>query len=260
MAASYHRPAAFAAAIDAITETLSSIGTAHDIGPMRRFRAALQASMGGMRQIRAMARDVALQAVPARLGMFPLSIRAQVPCCGIKDRPQEFVDGCYVTNALVNRILARYAPVQVVRCGRVLALLMATAMVAGYVSGLAAAESTAIMAYFLGLFILMAAPGQRPAELLGAQAVWMTVAEFLAAAQSGQMLLWRWAVSIAALSLILLSGKIQHLRRAARSRPYRALGDLEPRVPAASSAVLDGQARALRRKAACSSAGAADAA
>jgi hypothetical protein len=53
MAASYHRPAAFAAAIDAITETLSPIGSAHDIGPMRRFCAAIQASMGGMRQIRA---------------------------------------------------------------------------------------------------------------------------------------------------------------------------------------------------------------
>jgi hypothetical protein len=148
----------------------------------------------------------------------------------------------------VTRFLARFAPAQIVRLGRILAVLAAMAMTLGYVSGLATVESTAIMAYVLGLLILLAAPGQRSAELLGAQAVWMTVAEFLAAAQSGQMLLWRWAVSIAALAVVILTLKVQHLRSLACRHPYSPLRDLERRVPAARSAVLDGRARPVRAR------------
>ncbi|NMN03563.1 hypothetical protein FHT17_001317 [Novosphingobium sp. SG916] len=146
----------------------------------------------------------------------------------------------------MNRLLARFAPAQVVRFGRILALLTATAMTFGYVTGRATAESTAVMAYVLGLLILLSAPGQRSSELLGAQAVWMTVAEFLAAAQSGQMLLWRWAVSVAALAVVMVPLKIQHLRSLACRHPYSPLRDLERRAPAASSAVLDGRARRVR--------------
>ena len=146
----------------------------------------------------------------------------------------------------MNHLLARFAPAQLVRLGRILALFAATAMTAGYVTGLATPESTAVMAFLLGLLILLSAPDQRSSELLGAQAVWMTVAEFLAAAQSGQMLFWRWAVSIAALAVVIVPLKIQHLRSLARSHPYSPLRDLERRAPAASSAVLNGRARAVR--------------
>lgn len=149
----------------------------------------------------------------------------------------------------MTRLLARFAPAQIVRLGRILAVLAAMAMTLGYVSGLATVESTAIMAYVLGLLMLLAVPRQRSAELLGAQAVWMTVAEFLAAAQSGQMLLWRWAVSIAALALVILTLKVQHLRSLSCRYPYSSLRDLERRAPAASSAVLDGRARPVRPRA-----------
>jgi len=149
----------------------------------------------------------------------------------------------------VNHLLARLAPVQLVRLGRALALAMATLMTAGYVTGWASAESTAIMAYVLGLLILLAVPDQPSSELLGAQAVWMSVAEFLAAAQSGQMQVWRWAVSVAALAVVLLSVKIQHWRSLARSHPYSPLRDLERRAPLASSAVLNGRVRPVRPRA-----------
>lgn len=141
---------------------------------------------------------------------------------------------------------ARLTPAQAVRIGRVLALIMANVMTLGYVTGLATPALAGMMAYGLSLMILMGVPDQRASEMLGAVAIWMTVAEFLAAAQSGHMMLWRWAVSVSALAVVLIPLKIQHLRSLARAHPYRALRDLERRVPPAKSAVITGTAVARR--------------
>lgn len=139
-------------------------------------------------------------------------------------------------------LIARYTPAQVVRAGRILALITANVMTVGYVTGWMTTESAAILAYLLGSLILIGVPDQRASELLGAQAIWMTVAEFLSAAQAGHLNLWRWAVSVSALAVVLIPIKIQYMRSLARAHPYRALRDLDRRVPPARSAVVSGTA------------------
>lgn len=109
------------------------------------------------------------------------------------------------------------------------ALLIAFALTAGYVTDTLTGETAGIGAFFLSLGVLMALPGQRSAELLGALAIWLTYAEFMAAAQSGEFDLWRWGVALAALSLVVVPLKVQHVRQLARTNPYQPIKDLDRR-------------------------------
>lgn len=120
---------------------------------------------------------------------------------------------------------ARIAPWHIVYAARLTAAVVAALMGVAYAVGSATPQSTAALALLLGLLMLAAVPRRRAGELLGVAAVWMTVAEFCAAAQTGQMQVWRWAMSIAALGIVVVPLKIQHLRMLARREPYRRLAD-----------------------------------
>jgi hypothetical protein len=104
------------------------------------------------------------------------------------------------------------------------------AMTAGYVTNMLTVESASIGAFVLATFLLLAVPDQRSSELLGAAAIWMTVAEFMSANQSGAFELWRWAVSVSALALLMVPIKVQHARTLARTNPYRPFGELDRRT------------------------------
>lgn len=85
-------------------------------------------------------------------------------------------------------------------------------------------------AFVLAVCLLLAVPDQRGSELLGAAAIWMTTAEFMSASQSHHFDMWRWAVSVATLALVIVPLKVQYLRSLARSNPYRPLGELDRRA------------------------------
>jgi hypothetical protein len=155
----------------------------------------------------------------------------------------------------MDTLLSRITPGQVSRFAKVLALLVAFALTSGYVTDRLTVEMAGIGALSLALALLLALPGQRSSELLGALAIWLTYAEFMAAIQSGDFNQWRWAVVLATLSLVVVPLKVQHLRQLARSNPYQPIGELDrriwsgtgttaspaPYVPAALAAVrLDG--------------------
>jgi hypothetical protein len=140
--------------------------------------------------------------------------------------------------AHMNALVSRITPGQVARCARIGALLIAFALTAGYVTDRLTLELAGVGALFLAMLTLLALPGQRSSELMGALAIWLTYAEFMAAIQSGQFNLWRWAVVLATLSLVIVPIKVQHLRQLARSNPYRPIGEQERRIwPAAASAM-----------------------
>lgn len=131
---------------------------------------------------------------------------------------------------LMDALLARLTPGHVARLARIGALLIAFALTAGYVTDRLTLELAGVGAFFLAVLTLLALPGQRSSELLGALAIWLTYAEFMAAIQSGHFALWRWAIVLATLSLVIVPIKVQHLRQLARSNPYRPLGELDRRV------------------------------
>lgn len=78
-------------------------------------------------------------------------------------------------------------------------------------------------ALMLGGAVLLAAPRRRTAELLGMVAIWLTIGEFLAASRTGQFVVWRWAVALAALGLIVVFMRVQHVRTLARANRWRPL-------------------------------------
>jgi len=138
-------------------------------------------------------------------------------------------------------LLARITPGHVASFARIGALLIAFSMTVGYVTDQMTLELAGVGAFFLSVLTLLAFPSQRSSELLGALAIWLTYAEFMAAIQSGHFDLWRWALVLATLSLVIVPIKVQHLRQLARRNPYQPLGELDRRVwsaarPAAASA------------------------
>jgi MYXO-CTERM domain-containing protein len=120
---------------------------------------------------------------------------------------------------------ARIAPWHIVYAARMTAPFVAALMGGTYAVGSATPQSTSALALLLGLLMLAAVPRRRAGELLGVAAAWMTLAEFCVASQTGQMQVWRWAMSIAALGIVVVPLKIQHLRILARREPYRRLAD-----------------------------------
>ena len=130
----------------------------------------------------------------------------------------------------MDTLLTRITPGQISRFAKVFALLVAFALTSGYVTNILTVQSAGIGAFFLSVSLLLALPEQRSSELLGALAIWMTYAEFMSAIQSGHFELWRWAVVLATLSLVVVPIKVQHLRQLARSNPYRPLRDLDRRT------------------------------
>ena len=136
----------------------------------------------------------------------------------------------------MDALLTRITPGHVTRFARISALLIAFALTSGYVTDRLTLELGGVGAFFLATFTLLALPNQRSSELLGALAIWLTYAEFMAAIQSGHFDLWRWAVVVATLSLVIVPIKVQHLRQLARSNPYRPIRDLDRRVWSAAVA------------------------
>jgi hypothetical protein len=130
----------------------------------------------------------------------------------------------------MNLILSRITPGQVSWYAKIASLLIAFALTAGYVTDGLTVETAGIGGFFLSLTVLMALPRQRSSELLGALAVWLTYAEFMAAAQSGHFDLWRWGVALATLSLVVVPLKVQHVRQLARTNPYQPIRELDRRV------------------------------
>jgi len=130
----------------------------------------------------------------------------------------------------MDALLARITPGHVARFARIGALLIAFALMAGYVTDRLTLEMAGVGSLFLAVLTLLAFPNQRSSELLGALAIWLTYAEFMAAIQSGHFDLWRWAIVLATLSLVIVPIKVQHLRQLARSNPYRPLGELDRRM------------------------------
>lgn len=134
----------------------------------------------------------------------------------------------------MDALVSRITPGQIARLARLGALLIAFALTAGYVTDRLTLELAGVGAFFLATLTLLALPGQRSSELLGALAIWLTYAEFMAAIQSGHFALWRWAVVLATLSLVIVPIKVQHLRQLARANPYRPIGELDRRIWPAS--------------------------
>jgi hypothetical protein len=114
--------------------------------------------------------------------------------------------------------------------GAQIAVLAIGAMaVHGYLGGGLNDGDAGQLALAMGVAVLMAAPRQRGAELLGAVAIWLTTCEFMAASRTGQFALWRWAEALAALALILIMTHVPHFRALARANPWRSLRDRDRR-------------------------------
>jgi hypothetical protein len=134
----------------------------------------------------------------------------------------------------MDALLSRLTPGQIAQFARIAALLIAFALTAGYVTDRLTLELAGVGSLVLAVLMLMALPNQRSSELLGALAIWLTYAEFMAAIQSGHFDLWRWAVVLATLSLVIVPIKVQHLRQLARANPYQPIRELDRRVWSAS--------------------------
>lgn len=130
----------------------------------------------------------------------------------------------------MDMLLARITPGHVSRIAKVFGLLVAFGLTCAYVTATLTVQSAGIGAFFLAVSLLLAFPGQRSSELLGALAIWMTYAEFMSAAQSGQFDLWRWAVALATLALVVVPLKVQHVRQLARTNPYQSIRELDRRA------------------------------
>lgn len=95
----------------------------------------------------------------------------------------------------------------------------------GYLVGDPSAEQAGHHAMWLGMLVLVAAPGHRAANVLGFVAIWLTVGEFIAAGHAGQFALWRWAVVLGNLGVTLVLTRLPRFRALTRANPWRALGD-----------------------------------
>ena len=133
-------------------------------------------------------------------------------------------------SAGMDRLFSRITPGHVVRFAKIFALLVAFALTSGYVTASLTVETAGVGAFFLAVGLLLALPGQRSSELLGALAIWMSYAEFMSTIQCGHFALWRWAVSLATLALVVVPLKVQHLRQLARSNPYQSIFELDRRI------------------------------
>ena len=145
-----------------------------------------------------------------------------------------FLEQAACIPGFMDALLARITPGHVASFARIGALLIAFVLTAGYVTDRLTLEIAGVGAFFLSVLTLLAFPGQRSSELLGALAIWLTYAEFMAAIQSGLFDLWRWAVVLATLSLVIVPIKVQHLRQLARSNPYQPLRELDRRLRSAT--------------------------
>lgn len=134
----------------------------------------------------------------------------------------------------MDALFARLTPGHVAQFARIGALLIAFGLTSGYVTDRLTLELAGVGSFFLAVLMLLALPNQRSSELLGALAIWLTYAEFMAATRIGHFDLWRWAVVLATLSLVIVPIKVQHLRQLARSNPYQPLGELDRRLWSAS--------------------------
>lgn len=143
--------------------------------------------------------------------------------------------------------LSSVTPRTLVRLARCTALVIAVVLTLGYVNDRLTVEGAAFGSFGLAVALLLAVPDQRSSELLGAAAVWMTVAEFLSAMQDGHFATWRWAMALATLAMVLVPLKVQYLRMLARSNPYRTIGDLDRRAWATGVVPLGGGSQAARR-------------
>lgn len=140
-------------------------------------------------------------------------------------------------------------PGTIVHGARIAVLAIGAMAVHGYLGGGMNDDDARELALAMGVAVLMAAPRQRGAELLGAVAIWLTTCEFMAASRTGQFALWRWADVLAALALILIMTRVPHFRALARTNPWRSWRDRDrsaesDQVPAAL-AVIEGRARRI---------------
>lgn len=125
---------------------------------------------------------------------------------------------------------SRITPAQVAQTAKVFSLLVAFALVSGYVTATLTVQTAGLGSFFLSVGLLLALPHQRSSELLGALAIWLTYAEFMSTIQCGHFELWRWAVAQATLALVVVPLKVQHLRELARSNPYQPVAELDRRI------------------------------
>jgi len=112
----------------------------------------------------------------------------------------------------------------VVRIAQIALLAIGCWALPGYVSGSVTDEQAARGAMALGIFALIAAPRHRGAHLLGAVAIWLTTCEFMAATRTGEFALWRWAVALATLAVIMIMTRLPEFRAGARANPWRRMG------------------------------------
>lgn len=126
--------------------------------------------------------------------------------------------------------LDKMTPGQIARVAVVVAVATAASLGYGYVSDKLTPTLGGLGGFVLSCSLLLAAPKQRAAELLGAVAVWMCFAEFLSTIQGGQFAMWRLAVSVATLGCVMSVIRVQHLRDLNRRAPNTPLADLDRRI------------------------------
>lgn len=114
-------------------------------------------------------------------------------------------------------------PGTIVHAARIAVLAIGTWSLCIYNDGAMSAGDAAQLALVLGVAVLLAAPRQRGAMLLGTVAIWLTMGEFLAASRTGQFALWRWSTSLAALALIQVLSRVPQMRARARANPWRPI-------------------------------------
>ena len=126
--------------------------------------------------------------------------------------------------------LDQLTPGQITRTSKIVAIVTALALAYGYVSDNLTPVSASLGGFLLACSLLLAAPTQRAAEMLGAVTVWMCFAEFLSTTQSGQFAIWRLSVAVATLGGVMGVIRVQHLRDLARQTPDATLADLDRRT------------------------------
>lgn len=131
--------------------------------------------------------------------------------------------------------LRDFTPEAIVHWARIAVLAIGVCAVHGYLGGAMTDRDASEIVLALGLAVLVAAPGQRRVELLGAVAIWVTTCEFMAASQTGQFALWRWGSALAALALTLIMMRVPRFRAAARANPWRPLSEYTQRSPASNT-------------------------
>jgi len=133
---------------------------------------------------------------------------------------------------MVNLDPRSLTPGTIVHGAQIAVLAIGAWAMQGYLGGGMDQGDASRIALALGIAVLVAAPRQRGAELLGAVAIWLTTCEFLSASRTGQFALWRWAVALATLAVVMILTRVPHFRAVARVNPWRRLGDRDRRRPA----------------------------